>query len=182
MRQPQRGFTLIEMMVVVAIVSILIGLVALSVNAKTQPIDVSTRIGNMVREASRRAISSGSVRADVAVAAGCGSARTKLTTTGTTFSLDLLVEGATAGTCSWTLLDSYTLPAAVTLSSYAAAVGAQSAVTTSTTWSSFAVGCYATGICDAASLYFQRASGPVRQSRLSVLPLGAAVYLRKDWN
>ena len=181
MRQRERGFTLIEMMVVVAIISILISMVVLTINSKTQPIDVSTRIGDMVREAHRRAISSGMVRADVQVAAGCGKARTKLTSDGTTYSLNLLVEG-TVGTCTWTLLDSYTLPSAVTTNSYSLSVGAKASVTTSTTWSSFSVGCYASGLCDPGSLYFERSSGAARQSRLSVLPLGGAVYIRTDWN
>jgi len=181
MRARERGFTLTEMMVVVAIIGILVAMVTLTVSAKTQPIDVSTRLGDMVREASRRAIAGGPVRADVQVAAGCGSARTKITSTGTTFTLNLLVEGS-PGTCSWSLLDSYPLPASVAANSYAAAVGAMASVTTSTTWSSFGVGCYASGLCDAGTLFFERSTGAARQSRLSVLPLGAAVYIRKDWN
>jgi hypothetical protein len=150
--------------------------------SKPQPIDVSTRVGNMIREASRRAISSGSVRADVQVASGCGRARTKITSTGSTYTLNLLVEGTTSGTCSWTQLDSYAVPGSVTTDSFSTTVGAKTAVTTSTTWSGFSIGCYSTGICDSATVFFQRSSGAAKQSRVSALPLGGAVYIRKDWN
>ena len=52
----QAGFTLMEVMVVVAIIAILATLAIVYIKPKTKPVDVSMRVGEMVREASREAV------------------------------------------------------------------------------------------------------------------------------
>lgn len=72
------GFTLTEMMVVVTIIGILVTMAIVYVRGRARPMDVANRVGDLVREASRRAVALGPVRASVAIALG-SSARTKVT-------------------------------------------------------------------------------------------------------
>jgi prepilin-type N-terminal cleavage/methylation domain-containing protein len=67
-RRRQAGFTLTEMMVVVTIIGILVTMAVVYMRKRVRPIDVANRIGDLVREASRRAVALGPVSADVAIA------------------------------------------------------------------------------------------------------------------
>ena len=46
--------------------------------------------------------------------------------------------------------------------------------------------CYPDGTCDPKTLFFSQTNGTAGKmdyrSRLSVMPLGAAIYVRRDWN
>jgi prepilin-type N-terminal cleavage/methylation domain-containing protein len=75
-RRRQAGFTLTEMMVVVTIIGILVTMAIVYMRGRVRPIDVANRVGDLVREASRRAVALGPVRANVAVA--MGKARTQI--------------------------------------------------------------------------------------------------------
>jgi prepilin-type N-terminal cleavage/methylation domain-containing protein len=77
-RRRQAGFTLTEMMVVVTIIGILVTMAIVYMRNRVRPIDVANRVGDLVREASRRAVALGPVRADVAIAMH-SKARTQIT-------------------------------------------------------------------------------------------------------
>lgn len=78
MRRRQAGFTLTEMMVVVTIIGILVTMAIVYMRGRVRPIDVANRVGDLVREASRRAVALGPVRADVAITMH-SKARTQIT-------------------------------------------------------------------------------------------------------
>src|SRR5256885_18760 len=78
----EAGFTLTEMMIVVSIIGVLVTMAIVYMRGHVRPIDVANRIGDLAREASRRAVALGPVRANVAVV--FGRSRTKITAAATT--------------------------------------------------------------------------------------------------
>lgn len=189
-RRPQRGFTLVELAIVIAIVGVLSTLAIVYMRPQTKAIDVATRFGDLVSEASRLATLYGPVRADVAEVHGTARTYIKATGTGPTFTIVLVLEEGPEPDTGILEQDIQSYDVAddtkgkVTAESYATEVGRYGNVTPLSTWGAFHVNCYPNGTCDPQTLFFSQATGPTgdRQARVSIMPLGAASYVRPDWN
>lgn len=184
-----RGFTLTELMMVVAIVGVLVALAGFSMRPRLEPIDVANRVGDLVREANRRAVALGPVRAQVALNIGT-KARTRVRglTSGPqpTFVLERLQEDAAqADTAVWIPVVQYTVSRHAIGESWGAGVGAHAILTRSADWTAFEARCYPDGTCEPRTLFFEAAEPGApseRYARMSIMPLGGAIMTRQDWN
>lgn len=196
----QAGFTLTELLVVVTIIGVLVTMAIVYMRPRVRPIDVANRIGDLVREGSRRAVALGPVRADVVVALG-SKARTQITATvsGTvvTFTLYRLQEGTPAAASLWMPIESYAVDPNVLAVKWAPLAGDRAMPGQLTTWNTFIVQCKPDGTCDSVTVFFQAAingvaiaspdcqtaTTPVYEQcgKLSVMQLGGAITTSADW-
>ncbi|TMQ13452.1 MAG: prepilin-type N-terminal cleavage/methylation domain-containing protein [Deltaproteobacteria bacterium] len=174
MKRREAGFTLTEMMIVVAIIGILVTMAIVYLRPRLRPIDVANRVGDLVREASRRAVALGPVRPNVAVALQ-SKARTQITAqqpTATTivFTLWRLQEDPLgAPTAVWIAVETYTVDLkVVVIDSWSTGVVDYTAATRTGNWSAWTVvsappptrtplQCRPDGTCDAVTVFFQSA-------------------------
>jgi prepilin-type N-terminal cleavage/methylation domain-containing protein len=191
-RTRQGGFTLVEMMTVVAIIGVMVTMAIVYLKPKKRTMDVANSVGDMMREANRRAVALGPVRPGVAAALG-SKARTRIRATGTyfstaTFILERLVEDpGLATTASWVEISRYTTPSTVVILWWNN--------NTSPYWwngwsfdpNAFVGACYPDGTCDprAVSFYYYNTVNPWEHpdiggsqgAKVWLMPLGGSVRI-----
>jgi prepilin-type N-terminal cleavage/methylation domain-containing protein len=184
-RRTQHGFTLVEVMVVVAIIAVLSVLATVAMRPRSTAVDASHRFRALVDQASRDAVRGGALRPDVATALGTR-ARTQIIAAddGRAFYVQKLVEDASpATTASWQTVESIALPTWVTATAYSSQLGGYTSITTMTNWTSFSIACFPDGTCERKTVFFQSSTGATssRQSRVAVLPVASAQVIAR-WN
>jgi prepilin-type N-terminal cleavage/methylation domain-containing protein len=186
-RARQAGFTLTELMVVVTIIGILVTMAVVYMRPRVRPIDVAMRVGDLFREASRRAVALGQVQPAVATIYGRARTQVQASASGgtVTFTSYRLQEGS-GNTASWISIDSYTVDKNTLAVQWAKGVGDQTMSGITTTFdNTFTSNCKPDGTCDSRTVFFQYLlSGPDYESKakLAVMPLGGAINTRTDWN
>jgi prepilin-type N-terminal cleavage/methylation domain-containing protein len=183
----QRGFTLTELLVTLALVGVLTTLAVAVVRSSPQPVDVASQVSSKLAETSRKAITYGSVRGDVAAALG-SKARTRavfiVSPTGVAIGIDRLEEDAfPAASAQWIPMSTTTVHRDVVLRGYTTAAmlsnGTNPAVTVGST-GQFEVYCRPDGTCDGITIYLASKNG-AKKARVVMLPLGGTPMTFPSW-
>lgn len=176
----QRGFTLTELMVVVAMIAVLAALAISRFDTAPRAGDGAATMAALVRETARKAVEGGSVRDDVI--AGFGTARTKLVITNgdqVSFTVERLVEDPNTANATWVTLGSRTVPRGIAAPGFTPLAVLDDGIGPTTTLGTAEILCYPDGICDGATVYFEGRRGD--RARVAVLPLGGAPVTYRSW-
>lgn len=182
----QAGLTLIELMVVVAIVGIVTAIAVVKLNPDVDIGMIAGDISGAVGEASRKAVAAGPV--DSAVIAYEGfTARSRLIIDNEGdnqfFAIELRREQGD-NTSSWVEVSRTYLPHSIRVAGVEAGVartepgeGTPAAIPSG----GFAVECESSGQCQAATVYLHTTGSQERRNRVVVMPLAAAPLVLADW-
>ena len=190
MRSRQSGFTLTELMIVVAIIGVLSMLAFNLLSPNLDPADSAEQASMLMRETARRATSGGAVRGDVVTNLGLAPKppRTRLHVTNTSprkIAVERLQEDALPlHTANWVQVQQMTVPTEVKLVGWRPAAdltGGLGPYVVLNPTDEVMIQCYPTSQCDAATLYFDTSSGPSQRARAVLMPLGGSPVVYDSW-
>lgn len=185
----QRGFTLVELLAVIAIMGVMLTMAAVAIASDPDVEDIGHRISGLVEEASRKAVAGGPMTAD-AIASEGTKARTRVRIYGVARNQAMITERYDDASGEWLVIANYRIPTHIDVVGFREQVELDPGAAPTHALAGgnqVHLECLPRGSCVPASggsgmtVYMRDIDNPRDEARVIVIPVGGAPMVLSGW-